>query len=668
VAIGDGASVLSTIASAATSVTTLVTSNDSDPEGAAIFVASVSNATHGVATVLDASTIKFEPAVNYVGDGAFTYTLQDGAGGTAQATVTIAIQNRLPTATDDTISMGTVGGDKVIDPRSNDTDPEQQTLTVISVTQPPAGQGSAAVSGSGATVTYTPPVGFWGVTNFSYTVRDPANGEATAQVSINNDPPVSQPDADSLWSNVSGASSSKAISVLANDTDAESGALTVTGIQEVANGTAAINGSQQVVFTPTLNFVGAASFKYRASDPHGASSALTPVTVTVNNRTPSAASDAVTTLSNSAVTLDPRTNDSDPEGTQVTITSATGTNGAATINNGASVTFVPASNFVGAASYSYTITDAHGGTASAIVSVTVNNRAPVANTDNVSTPSNAALTTSVMGNDSDPEGGVLTLVSAQAATNGSVSVSGSSVTFTPNVNFVGTGSYTYTIRDPFDATATATVYVTVQNRAPSAVADATSTLKNTAVTFNPRGNDTDPEGQALTVISASSASNGAASVGGGGTTVTFTPNTNFTGTGSFAYTIQDTYGATSTANVTVDVTPPPVAINNPGIAFASHETATIQLSTLAAISGSASILSFSPPQGTASIAGDGQSVSYTAPFNNVSYCDAQQGGASPLVFSIPYVIRHSTAGDHNGTVAMTVNYNVVGGPPKGGCQ
>ena len=96
------------------------------------------------------------------------------------------------------------------------------------------------------------------------------------------------------------------------------------------------------------------------------------------------------------------------------------------------------------------------------------------------------------------------------------------------------------------------------NRAPTANDDDASTTEGTAVTIDVLRNDTDPDGDALSVTGATNGENGTTVVNAG-TTVTYTPNGDFTGPDSFTYDISDGNGHTASATVTVTVTatPPP---------------------------------------------------------------------------------------------------------------
>src|SRR5881275_2231672 len=98
--------------------------------------------------------------------------------------------------------------------------------------------------------------------------------------------------------------------------------------------------------------------------------------------------DVVSTGKNASVTFDPRGNDSDPDGDSLTIVNVAATNGVASILGGTSVLFTPANNFTGSATVGYTISDGNSGTATALITVNVSNRPPVAVNDSASTQEN----------------------------------------------------------------------------------------------------------------------------------------------------------------------------------------------------------------------------------------------------------------------------------------
>mgnify|MGYP003337143403 CR=1 FL=1 len=177
---------------------------------------------------------------------------------------------------------------------------------------------------------------------------------------------------------------------------------------------------------------------------------------------PAAANDSFTVAEDGSVTIDVRANDSDVDGDTLSILSVQGaTHGTVALVNG-EVVFTPSLNFNGQASFTYTISDGHGGTSTATVNLTIDpqNDAPVA-VDNVfNLAEDLALTLNpaqLLGNDSDIYGDTLSIISVQGAQHGSVAIVDGQVVFTPEVNYNGPATFTYTISDGNGGTSTATV-------------------------------------------------------------------------------------------------------------------------------------------------------------------------------------------------------------------
>jgi YD repeat-containing protein len=368
------------------------------------------------------------------------------------------------------------------------------------------------------------------------------------------------------------------------------------------------------------------TFTYDASD-----NLLQIATTPPANQPPVAVNDATSTNSNTAKSFDPRINDSDPESGALTITAVTtpSSGSVAITGGGTGVTYTPAANFTGTATFNYTVRDPQNATATAIVTVTVNNLPPFAANDTTSTNSNASKSLDPRTNDSDPESGALTIVSVTTPSSGSAVVTGggTGVTFTPATNFIGTATFNYTVRDPQNATATAAVTVTVNNQAPTAQADAVSTAFNTAVNFNPRTNDSDPESGALTIQSVTTPSSGTAVVNSG-TSITYTPASGFSGQATFNYTISDPQAATASAGVTINVTPapnqPPVAVNDSVQGYAYTQQVTYIEVPWAANDSDPNgdpltVISVTQPANAnqGSVAIQGNTIVYTSGLNNV---------------------------------------------------
>jgi hypothetical protein len=376
------------------------------------------------------------------------------------------------------------------------------------------------------------------------------------------------------------------------------------GILEVAKGTNVVtvsgSGTNSVTLTGTLTQINAllagsngATVTYKADSDipaasvlmtvgiddggntgiGGAKSSSTSVTISVTavNDAPVAVNDSsLTATENSAIIYTSAQllgNDIDADGNTLTISSVTnGAGGVAVLNGDGTVTFTPTTNFNGAASFTYKATDgvAESNSATASITVAAVNHSPVAVNDSLTTPEDTAVTytaAQLLGNDTDVDGNTLTISSVTNVTGGTVVLNGDgTVTFTPTANFNGAASFSYKATDGVAESNLATVSITVAaiNDPPVAINDSLTATQDIPVTYSAvqlLGNDTDVDGNALTISSVTGVTGGAVVLNSDGT-VTFTPSSNFTGSASFTYVVQDGGGATSSsATVTVNVVP-----------------------------------------------------------------------------------------------------------------
>ncbi len=180
-----------------------------------------------------------------------------------------------------------------------------------------------------------------------------------------------------------------------------------------------------------------------------------------NNHQPIAVDDEVATRRNTPITIDTLINDTDSDNTALENTSASVLFGDVVIIDGKLV-YTPNENFIGTDTIIYGISDLAGGTDSAMVNVVVYaNTPPQANDDLGMTEAGTSLLIPVLNNDNDADNDSLRVLNATAE-HGTVTINNdSSITYTPNNAFIGTDTINYYIEDSFNATATATVKVTV---------------------------------------------------------------------------------------------------------------------------------------------------------------------------------------------------------------
>ncbi|MBD6978670.1 tandem-95 repeat protein, partial [Vibrio parahaemolyticus] len=183
------------------------------------------------------------------------------------------------------------------------------------------------------------------------------------------------------------------------------------------------------------------------------------------------------------------------------------------------------------------------------------NDAPNAENDVITTEEDTVVTIDVLVNDSDVEGDVLSIQSASVPSEqGSVDIVDGKLVFTPAENFNGEATITYIVTDG-DLTdeAKVTVTVTPVNDSPVAVDDTTSIQEDTAVTIDVLTNDTDVDGDKLSIESVSvPKEQGTVEVVDG--KLVFTPAENFNGDAEITYTVTDGQ-LTDEAKVTVTVNP-----------------------------------------------------------------------------------------------------------------
>jgi VCBS repeat-containing protein len=254
-------------------------------------------------------------------------------------------------------------------------------------------------------------------------------------------------------------------------------------------------------------------------------------------------------------------NDTDADGDTLSASLVSDvSNGMLTLNADGSFTYDPDPDYSGADSFTYVANDGSADSNVGTVSITVNpvNDPPVAAGDAYATGEDIPLPVAapgVLDNDTDVEGDTLTAVLDTDVGNGTLVLNADgSFIYTPNLDFVGTDSFTYKANDGATDSGAATVTITVDNP-PIATDDAYTSAENTVLSVaapGVLGNDTDPEGDALSAVLDSGPSNGTLTLNSDGS-FDYAPNLDFTGTDSFTYLANDGTEDSNMATVVITV-------------------------------------------------------------------------------------------------------------------
>ncbi|WP_440055533.1 Ig-like domain-containing protein [Pseudoalteromonas sp. T1lg65] len=179
-----------------------------------------------------------------------------------------------------------------------------------------------------------------------------------------------------------------------------------------------------------------------------------------------------------------------------------------------------------------------------------NNALPSANTDAVTIVSGQPVVIDVLANDTDADGDTLSVTGASVDF-GTVVVENNQLRYTPVPRFIGTATIQYTITDNQGGTANSTAAISIiVNKAP-VVVDDSATTNGKPLVIDVLANDSDPEGTALELVSATAAQ-GVVQINTDNT-LSYTPKSGFEGTDTITYVVRDQYGATAQGSVSVSV-------------------------------------------------------------------------------------------------------------------
>ena len=333
----------------------------------------------------------------------------------------------------------------------------------------------------------------------------------------------------------------------------------IVAVGDAVNGTVFLDGTE-ITYEHDGSETTTDSFTYVVNDGASTATATAEITVTPVNDPPEAVGDSDTVEEAHTLYIEAPSllyNDSDAESDTLSITAVGDAVNGTVFLDGTAITYKHDGSETTVGSFTYTVTDgADTDTATVELTVLAVNDPPVATEDTGTVEEAHTLyieAPSLLYNDSDAESDTLSITAVGDAVNGTVFLDGTAITYKHDGSETTVGSFTYTVTDGADTdTTTVEMRVVPVNDPPVATEDTGTvdegrTLSIEALTL--LNNDSDAEGDRLSIVAVGDARNGTVSLDG--TTITYEHDGTETTAGSFTYTVTD---GEDTATATVEIT------------------------------------------------------------------------------------------------------------------
>jgi cellulose biosynthesis protein BcsQ len=428
----------------------------------------------------------YTPTARFTGTDSFTFKLNDGAAGSAPATVSINVTPNHPPMAD--LQVLTTAEDSPAVINLMGSDPDADTVIYSVVTSPSHG----SLSGTAPNLTYVPNRNFSGQDSFTFKVNDGTADSSLGTVSITvtpaNDAPVASSDTVTTLEDTPTAVVLAAI-------DPDGNPLTYSVMKNPAHGS--LSGTEpNLIYTPNPNFNGPDGFTFKAND--GAADSLPAsisVMVTPADDPPTANGDSITAKEDAVASI--ILTGSDPDGDPLTFSVVRAATHGSLSGKAPSLTYTPDPNFSWLDSFTFRVSDGKTESvpATVLISVTPANDPPTAKDDKVATEEDTPATIDVLANDTEVDNELLKISAVTPGTGGSVEINADgTLTYTPHPNYYGTDKFTYTVADREGQTDTATVTVAVSmlNDPPKIVSRPTTTaMVGVLYTYDVQAEDPD---------------------------------------------------------------------------------------------------------------------------------------------------------------------------------
>ncbi|MEM7641539.1 MAG: cadherin-like domain-containing protein [Pseudomonadota bacterium] len=493
-------------------------------------------------------------------------------------TLLVLTDNRAPVARSDGYFTG-IGQEPltiaVAELLRNDFDPDGDDLSIISVDGGEAGFAELNADGN---VVFTAAEGFFGPTTLRYVLSDGRSGQAVGEVDIRIRPKAEARDDSGFTVKEDGSITIESARLLSNDLDGDR--MIIGQVRDAENGQVSLASNGEVTFTPNANYNGEASFTYIGNTPEGGrAEARVTLIVTPENDAPTAGQDGTfVTDEDVPFQIDASellANDADIDGDTLAVTAVQSSADVVVVLEDGVITVTPRDSFFGSTSFTYTLSDGQGRTATGTVRVRVEpvNDNPLPLSDRIETYQGEPIrednpivinVNDLLANDIDVDGDTMTVVSVQDIGNSGDAelLDNGTILYTPRANFNGTAQFRYLVEDGQGGSGSATVQIVYEAVNDNPVARDDSYTNRTWL----RGledqpmiipvtslleNDFDVDGDDLSFRSVSDPENGEVELSADGRSVIFTPDPFYWGEAVFFYTIGDEENLVDGAKVTM---------------------------------------------------------------------------------------------------------------------
>ncbi len=445
-------------------------------------------------------------------------------------------------------------------------DPDGSSVTFRITSQPKSGK----VTGNTPNLTYTPNSNFTGEDSFTFVVSDGYAESSTAVVNItvfeSNDAPSADPKAVTTEED-------KAVDIVLTGSDPDEDTLTFSIVKQPQNGI--LSGTPpNVTYTPNADFGGTDSFTYVANDGISNSPEET-VTISVGSVDDPPIADSpdkpieLDEDSMIQITLTGK----DPEGKSITFAITDYPKNGTLSGVPPTVLYTPNDDFSGKDEIKFTVSDGVLTSEKATIQITVKpaNDKPIANNMSVTTKEDTFIRITLTATDIDAQIQTLGFEVVNKPKNGVLSSKAPYLIYTPNKDFFGTDSFTFTAQDSYEKSDPATVTITVEpvNDIPIAKAQFIEIDEDEKINIVLSGSD--PDGEELIYKIATNPTDGA--LLGTEPNMEYTPNLNYYGDDYFSFVVSDGIQDSNIAKINIRILPindAPIA--NPQEVTTSEET------------------------------------------------------------------------------------------------